>query len=87
LFPNCEVWSSARSIRIGRNIGRRIKPSAGEDLKSESARIDFLEHGFIEKPKSGNTTEMELRYTGIWGKRDAKAVVVHDPFSASPPED
>jgi hypothetical protein len=42
---------------------------------------------FIEKPKNGNTTEMELRYTGIWGKRGANGVLGDDAVSASLPED
>jgi ketosteroid isomerase-like protein len=36
----------------------------------------------LEKSKNGKTTEMDLRYTGIWEKRGANWVLVHDHLSA-----
>jgi ketosteroid isomerase-like protein len=66
-----------------------IKLTAGKDLK-------VTRHGMIawtvvpmhllEKPKNGKTTEMDLRYTGIWEKRGANWVLVHDHLSASAAE-
>jgi ketosteroid isomerase-like protein len=35
----------------------------------------------MEKSKDGKTTEMDLRYTGIWEKRGASWVLVHEHLS------
>jgi ketosteroid isomerase-like protein len=35
-----------------------------------------------EKTKDGKTSEMDLRYTGIWEKRGANWVLVHEHLSA-----
>ena len=35
-----------------------------------------------EKTKDGKAVEIELRYTGIWEKRGARWVIVHDHLSA-----
>jgi ketosteroid isomerase-like protein len=61
-----------------------IKLTAAKDLKVNR-------HGTIvwttvpmhlfEKSKDGKTTEMELRYTGIWEKRGAGWVLVHEHLS------
>jgi ketosteroid isomerase-like protein len=62
-----------------------LKLTAGKELK-------VTRHGTIawtvvpmhlsEKTKDGKTVEMELRYTGIWEKRGAKWLIVHDHLSA-----
>jgi ketosteroid isomerase-like protein len=61
-----------------------IKLTAGKDLKvSRRGTIAWMTvpmHLF-EKSKDGKTTEMELRYTGIWEKRGASWVLVHEHLS------
>jgi ketosteroid isomerase-like protein len=62
-----------------------IKLTAGKDLK-------VTRHGLIawttvtihlyEKAKDGKTTDVDLRSTGIWEKRGAKWVLVHEHLSA-----
>jgi ketosteroid isomerase-like protein len=62
-----------------------IKLTAGKDLK-------VTRHGTIawttvpmhlfEKSKDGKTSEMDLRHTGIWEKRGANWVLVHEHMSA-----
>jgi len=61
-----------------------IKLTAGKDLK-------VTRHGLIawttltihlyEKAKDGKTTDVDMRYTGIWEKRGAKWVIVHEHLS------
>lgn len=66
-----------------------IKLAAGKDLKvSRRGMIAWttVSMQLIEKPKNGKTTEMKLRYTGIWEKRGANWVLVHDHLSAPLPE-
>ena len=62
-----------------------IKLAAGKDLK-------VTRHGLIawttvtihlhEKAKDGKITDVDLRHTGIWEKRGAKWVMVHEHLSA-----
>ncbi len=62
--------------------------TAGKDLRvSRRGTIAWttVSMHLTEKPKSGKTTETELRYTGIWEKRGANWVLVHDHLSAPPP--
>ncbi len=61
---------------------------AGKDLKvSRRGMIAWttVSMHLTEKPKNGKTTESELRYTGIWEKRGANWVLVHDHLSAPLP--
>ena len=61
-----------------------LKLTAGKDLK-------VTRHGLIawttvtlhlyEKTKDGKTTDLDLRYTGIWEKRGAKWRLVHEHLS------
>ena len=61
-----------------------IKLTAGKDLKvSRRGTIVWttVPMHLMEKAKDGKTTEMELRYTGIWEKRGAGWVLVHEHIS------
>jgi|SRR5262249_36030533 len=61
-----------------------IKLTPGKDLK-------VTRHGLMawttstihlyEKTKDGKTTDVDLRYTGIWEKRGAKWLLVHEHLS------
>ena len=60
-----------------------LKP--GKDLKvSRRGMIAWttVSMHLTEKPKNGKVTESDLRYTGIWEKRGANWVLVHDHLSA-----
>lgn len=62
-----------------------IKLTAGKDLKVTRRGLvawTIVPMHLTEKSKNGKTTEMELRYTGIWEKRGASWVIVHDHLSA-----
>src|SRR5437016_13744549 len=62
-----------------------IKLTAGKDLKvSRRGTIVWTTvpmHLMEKSKKDGKTTEMELRYTGIWEKRGANWVLVHEHLS------
>jgi len=61
-----------------------IKLTAGKDLK-------VTRHGLMawttvtihlyEKAKDGKTTDVDMRYTGIWERRGAKWLLVHEHLS------
>ena len=61
-----------------------IKLTAGKDLKVDRrgtvAWMTVPMHLF-EKSKDGKTAEIDLRYTGIWEKRGANWVLVHEHLS------
>jgi ketosteroid isomerase-like protein len=62
-----------------------IKLTAGKDLKvTRRGMIAWttVPMHLMEKTKDGKTSEMDLRYTGIWEKRGASWVLVHDHLSA-----
>jgi ketosteroid isomerase-like protein len=62
-----------------------IKLTAGKDLKvTRRGTIAWtvVPMHLMEKSKDGKTTEMDLRYTGIWEKRGASWLLVHDHLSA-----
>jgi ketosteroid isomerase-like protein len=62
-----------------------IKLTAGKDLKvARRGMIAWttVPMHLMEKSKDGKTTEMDLRYTGIWEKRGPSWVLVHDHLSA-----
>ena len=62
-----------------------IRLSAGKDLKvTRRGMIAWttVPMHLTEKSKDGKTSEMDLRYTGIWEKRGASWVLVHDHLSA-----
>lgn len=62
-----------------------IKLTAGKDLKvSRRGMIAWttVPMHLMQKEKSGKTTELDLRYTGIWEKRGASWVLVHEHVSA-----
>lgn len=65
-----------------------IKLTPGKDLK-------VTRHGMVawttvpihltEKTKDGNTSELDLRYTGIWERRGKNWVLVHEHLSTPLP--
>jgi ketosteroid isomerase-like protein len=62
-----------------------IKLTAGKDLRVTRRGMiawTIVPMHLMEKSKNGKTTEMDLRYTGIWEKRGANWVIVHDHLSA-----
>ncbi len=61
-----------------------IKLTAGKDLKvTRRGMIAWttVPMHLTEKTKDGKTSEIELRYTGIWEKRGASWVLVHEHLS------
>src|SRR5712664_1481823 len=61
-----------------------IKLTAGKDLKvTRRGMIAWttVPMHLMEKTKDGKTSEMDLRYTGIWEKRGANWVLVHEHLS------
>ena len=61
-----------------------VKLTAGKELKV--SRRGMIAWGTVpmhltEKTKDGKTIELELRYTGIWEKRGASWVLVHEHLS------
>ncbi len=61
-----------------------IKLTAGKELKvSRRGTIAWttVPMHLFEKSKDGKTTEMDLRYTGIWEKRGTSWVLVHEHLS------
>ncbi|HET8924452.1 MAG TPA: nuclear transport factor 2 family protein [Candidatus Acidoferrum sp.] len=62
-----------------------IKLTAGKELKvTRRGMIAWttVPMHLMEKTKDDRTVEMDLRYTGIWEKRGANWVIVHDHLSA-----
>ena len=62
-----------------------IKLTAGKDLRVTRRGMiawTIVPMHLLEKSKNGKTTEMDLRYTGIWEKRGPNWVLVHDHLSA-----
>src|SRR5881296_367351 len=62
-----------------------IKLTAGKELNVTRRGMiawTIVPMHLMEKSKNGKTTEMDLRYTGIWEKRGASWVLVHDHLSA-----
>jgi ketosteroid isomerase-like protein len=62
-----------------------IKLTAGKDLRVTRRGMiawTIVPMHLMEKTKDGKTTEMDLRYTGIWEKRGPSWVIVHDHLSA-----
>lgn len=71
------------------NNASEIKLTAGADLKVTRRGMvawTTVPMHLVDKTKDGKTTEMNLRYTGIWEKRGANWVIVHDHLSAALPE-
>ncbi len=61
-----------------------IKLTAGKDLKvTRRGMIAWttVPMHLMEKSKDGKTSEMDLRYTGIWEKRGTSWVLVHEHLS------
>jgi ketosteroid isomerase-like protein len=66
-----------------------INLAAGKDLRvSRRGNIAWtaVPMHLTEKTKSGKTTEMDIRYTGIWERRGAGWVLVHEHLSTPAPE-
>jgi ketosteroid isomerase-like protein len=62
-----------------------IKLTAGKELKvTRRGMIAWttVPMHLTEKSKDGKTSETDLRYTGIWEKRGANWVLVHEHLSA-----
>jgi ketosteroid isomerase-like protein len=61
-----------------------IKLTAGHDLKVTrrgTVAWTTAPMHLMEKTKDGKTIELDLRYTGIWEKRGASWVLVHEHLS------
>jgi len=61
-----------------------IKLTAGKDLKVTRRGMiawSTVPMHLMEKTKDGKTIELDLRYTGIWEKRGASWVLVHEHLS------
>ena len=61
-----------------------IKLTAGKDLKvNRRGMITWttVPMHLMEKTKDGKISELDLRYTGIWEKRGASWVLVHEHLS------
>ena len=61
-----------------------IKLTAGKDLKvTRRGTIAWttVPMHLMDKTKDGKTIELDLRYTGIWEKRGASWVLVHEHLS------
>lgn len=59
--------------------------SAGPDLKvSRRGMLAWttVSMRFVEKTKDGKSSDTKIRYTGIWEKRGANWVIVHEHLSA-----
>ena len=59
--------------------------TAGKDLKVNrrgTVAWTTVSMHFSEKTKDGKSTEAEIRYTGIWEKRGANWLLVHEHLSA-----
>jgi ketosteroid isomerase-like protein len=59
--------------------------TAGKDLKvwrRGTVAWTTVSMHFSEKTKDGKTSETDVRYTGIWEKRGANWVLVHEHLSA-----
>jgi ketosteroid isomerase-like protein len=59
--------------------------TAGKDLKvwrRGTVAWTTVSMHFSEKTKDGKTSETDVRYTGIWEKRGASWVLVHEHLSA-----
>lgn len=65
------------------------KLTAGKDLRvvrRGTVAWTVVPMHFSETTKDGKKTETDIRYTGIWEKRGASWVLVHEHLSASLPE-
>jgi len=61
-----------------------IKLTAGKDLRVTRRGLvawTTVTIHLYEKAKDGKTTDVNLRYTGIWEKRGAKWLLVHEHLS------
>jgi ketosteroid isomerase-like protein len=59
--------------------------TAGKDLRVKRHGMfawTKVSMRFSEKTKDGNTSETDVRYTGIWEKRGANWLLVHEHLSA-----
>jgi len=59
--------------------------TAGKDLKVThrgAVAWTTVSMHFSEKTKDGKSSETEIRYTGIWERRGARWVIVHEHLSA-----
>jgi ketosteroid isomerase-like protein len=67
-----------------RDAAESIKLTAGKELKvTRRGMIAWttVPMHLTEKSKDGKTSETDLRYTGIWEKRGASWVLVHEHLS------
>ena len=66
------------------NKAASIKLTAGKDLRVTRRGLiawTTVPMHLAEKTKEGKTTELDLRYTGVWEKRAASWVLVHEHLS------
>ena len=66
------------------NNAASIKLTAGKDLRVTRRGLiawTTVPMHLAEKTKDGKTIELDLRYTGIWEKRGASWVLVHEHLS------
>lgn len=67
------------------NSAEEIKLTAGKDLKVKrrgTIAWTTVPIHLLVKSKDGKTSEMEIRYTGIWEKRGPRWTIVHEHLSA-----
>jgi ketosteroid isomerase-like protein len=67
-----------------------IKLTAGKDLRVTrrgAVAWTVVPMHFYEKTKDGKVMEAELRYTGIWERRDTHWKIVHEHISVPMPGD
>jgi ketosteroid isomerase-like protein len=67
------------------NSAEEIKLTAGKDLKVKrrgTIAWTTVPMHLLVKSKDGKTSEMEIRYTGIWEKRGPRWTIVHEHLSA-----
>jgi ketosteroid isomerase-like protein len=61
-----------------------VKLTAGKDLKVTRRGLiawTTVTIHLYEKAKDGKTTDADMRYTGIWERRGAKWLLVHEHLS------
>jgi ketosteroid isomerase-like protein len=69
-------------ILVLREDGGRL--TAGKDLRVKRHRMfarTTVSMHFSKKTKDGNTSETDVWYTGIWEKRGANWLLVHEHLS------
>jgi len=84
LLSRLEGISRRRRKRAFRQHGQRQsdRRQRPESYAARHARVDHRPYAFLGKTKDGKAIEVEIRYTGIWEKRGANWLLVHEHLSA-----